>query len=391
MSSPEDSELTRRAVELIAGEVPAALSSWRESRALPDDNDLKIDDAIDLLALWGHLQRFAPEVVPREVWDDLQEAIHADGPFMAKLVEKGLDPRGWREALDDLLEQQDDVLTDEDAQAVNSASLLLFRQLDEADLAVWSAVHILGEDDAKLLADLRDWELSECQLALEENSSVFHNARGYITGLLEAYRDRDALLEHDRALFATTLKFMYIADEVARIAFPGETEPEQFTKEQFAGLIETTRRRTGRPEIPMSFMKTPKQKGMARIAAAPGPTLGLLRLLGTFAGKMSRQKLLKILFRGEDRPWTVRLTIPAEDLSVESLVTLETLDGEGNVLEEAGEVVLCGETLPLVEGRLTLPFGRLCELWPTAADGGTIRLRRHGREEVGLLVEPGEE
>jgi len=204
MNAPDKKALVQRAVDLVAGEVLAILSSWERSRGNPE---LAADDAIDLLAAWGHLQRFDGDRLPAGLWNRLNQVVSADGDHLSRLVPEALDPAGWLTAVEVLRAATDNAVTEEDHYAVNAQALVLFQQLDEAELATWAARRIRQAQGLSGLAALETlWQqLLESASVFAAESDLFGPARWYASGLLVAYRQD--LLGFDADLWGTVAKY----------------------------------------------------------------------------------------------------------------------------------------------------------------------------------------
>jgi hypothetical protein len=220
----------KAAVELVTGEIPALLSSWRYTRELREtEPDLAADDAVDILAAWAHLQRFSPEDIPEDIWDRISDVISRDGALMASLIGEVLDPSGWMEAAKKLEEATNEVLCD--VPAIDETALELFRQLDTAELAVWAAQK-LGCDQSRELI----YGLAECVNLFLEKLDIFVPAGDYARVMHAAYRSD--LMGFNGDLFLTTEKFPLLIDEDYLVPF-GEEEVTPITEEQYRRLCES--------------------------------------------------------------------------------------------------------------------------------------------------------
>jgi len=207
-----------RAIEYIAGEIPALLSSWRRTQNLTgEDQDLAADDAADLLASWAGMQRLAESDRPTETWTELDEAIDKDGPLMAELAIKTLRPEDWLRKLKDLDEATENALSEEAATVVQSASLALFRELDAAQLVEWTASRILGKEKTqKLRAKLED-----CEGEFQVLTDLFHTSAADFADVVRSAFRKD-MMGFDFDLHMIASKYHVIVQEAEDSAGFGE-------------------------------------------------------------------------------------------------------------------------------------------------------------------------
>lgn len=226
--------IKERGIQLVAGEIPAILSSWEHTRL---GGMTAVEDAIGLLAAWAHLQRFRPEDRP-EIWTALDQVVQRDKVLpgrsfgLVELALAGLNPEGWVEAVKDLGQLIDNANTDDLVREAQDEALLLFRQLDQADLAEWSMIQLRGEEEVPGLAELGGG-LCRCNGILAEELSLFFGARFFAKGLLEAYRTEfeDDVLGAEEALSAGIEKYRLLAEEC-------EAPPIiPFTREEWEALV----------------------------------------------------------------------------------------------------------------------------------------------------------
>jgi len=185
MDAKFKAEVKRRAIELVAGEVPAILSSWALTMY---DPVLGPGDAVDTLAVWAHLQRFEESDRPSEIWERLDRLVKREAESLCEQAVRGLNPPAWLEEAKRLAVGVDNALSREERQAVDSTALALFVQLDEADLALWATIK-LSSRGFDVLADL-SVEVFGCLAFFHDNLSRFLAAKAYAMGLWNSYSRR---------------------------------------------------------------------------------------------------------------------------------------------------------------------------------------------------------
>lgn len=199
------------AIQLVSGAVFAHLSSWEYTRM---GGMTAIGDAIDILASWAHFQRWAPEDRPASEWAALEDAVRQDGHLMCDLAVAGLNPEGWVEAVKNLEALIDNASTNALVLEAQDEALLLFSQLDTADLACWAVIQLRGDEEFPGLAELGGG-LCRCNRILAEDLSIFFGVRHYAAGVLSSFRTtfEDDVLGADQALSAGIEKFRLLAEE----------------------------------------------------------------------------------------------------------------------------------------------------------------------------------
>ncbi len=353
-------EVKERAVELIAGEIDAVLSSWTRTKALRDaEPDLAETDAIDLLAAWGHLHRFS-----EATHEKLAQVVAEDASLLAQLTASGLHPEGWIAELRLLEEATDSTLCDEDVFAARDMALRLFRDLDDAELACWAAARL---GCAETVQKTRR-ELDECAAEFVLHSDLFNPIADFARGMLCAYRPD--LFGFDADLFMITEKYTLLVDEDVLVPW-GEEEDEPFTQEEAAALAEAARAAARRRR---KIISLPTQTEPLAAAADAGFTAPI--------GPSER-----IEFEAEDGSWTGFVCIP-ETIVVspeEERLALSIFDANGEPIEDA-VVVFCGREFPVQEGRAIISLNKFLELWNQATDQDVIHLRYGGKESVGRVI-----
>jgi len=234
-SKPKDKGVSR-AVELVAGEVSAILSSWVHTREMPD---LAPDDAADLLAVWAHLQRFDLAHVPAALWRRLDTVVGTDSAKLCNVFTGALRPAIWELALQGLRQSADNAETNEDWSAADAQALLLFQQLDEAELALWAAHHLVKANNLPLPDGLAAVikGIEDCGTAFLSNLDLFLPVGSYAGGLLAAYRAD--LLGYDQKLWHTIWKFEILVDEMKHMA-ACQGGPLTVSQEELLALSETS-------------------------------------------------------------------------------------------------------------------------------------------------------
>ena len=358
-----EEQLRRRAVELVTGEIAALLSSWARTRDLRGSElDLAAADAIDLLAAYAHLDRFAKETLPPDILEEVAPVVESDGAIMASLVGEGLSPSGWLEEASALEEATDSVSCDEDVCAVREMALRLFRELDTAELACLAAKKIGRAEDISDLVEA----LAECGEVFVWKSDLFQPVADYARAMLAAYRSD--LMGADRDLFVITEKYRLLVDEDVLVPF-SQTEAQVMTQEGWAELSQRVlAARIHRPEL--SWPEEHVPLAAAADAEAAGGILGHPR----------------IHFAAEDRSWSGYMEIPSSvhrHRADQESIALWLDDDEGPIQE--GQVILCGREFQIGDGRAIIRLRDLRDLWEKPTEADTIRLRRGERESVGIV------
>lgn len=211
----------RRAIELIAGEVPATLSLWKRTK---EDHPAQAQgDAVDVLSQWAHLQRFPSEALP-PCAATLTCVVAEDAQLLAEMALEDLEGRPaywlWQATghANYYVEYSRSATVDEDIKAgLRSEGLSLFIALDRLDLAAWAINQVwLPENPADTRLSGILGRLGACHAWLEENASLFQGAACYAYGLLQGY-DIEALETRDdsdgaaKALAVTTDKYKAVA------------------------------------------------------------------------------------------------------------------------------------------------------------------------------------
>lgn len=362
-------EMRRQAVELVAGEVKALLSSWRHTRCLAEEApDLAQDDALHILAAWAHLRMFDPTAFTegdREAAEAVEEAVKQDGGRLAQLAARAFDAEEWLRGLDELEQASGNVVCEDDLRRVNRAALALFRELDAADLARWAirAVGCAGD-----FGEMRKG-VGECVGQLKVKADLFVPAAGYKWAMHCACR-RD-LAEREPALALAAEKYAWVAEADCLVPF-SEEQAEPLAPEQWRallGVLERERKKDKnskreRPEnvFPIQPEGLPAAAAEVKQAFARGETLR---------------------YAPHDRSWTAWVQMPEKVRSRDDELALWVKDAAGGRIQE-GAVVLGGKEFPIDEhGRAAIPYSA----WD-CHDSDTIRLRRGGEETEGKLVAP---
>ena len=179
-------QMKTRAIQLISGAVFAHLSSWEHTRK---GGTIAIDDAIEILSEWAAFQRWAPEDRPAKEWEALNDAIRQDGHLMCDLALVGLCPDGWEASVKNLEYLIDNSATSDLVKVAQDEAVLLFDQLDEAELVCWAIIQLRGEEEVPGLAELSGG-LCRCGQILRENQSLFFGARHFAKGVLSSFRTK---------------------------------------------------------------------------------------------------------------------------------------------------------------------------------------------------------
>jgi hypothetical protein len=354
MKGAAKNDTIRRAVELIAGEVPAILSSWKHTREMPD---LRAEDAVDLLVAWAHLHRFDPKYLPENLWERISTAIDTDGAMLVRCVPEALDAAGWVPAMRNLKEQVDEAVTDEECQAADAEALLLFQQLDDAELALWGARRIQRDQGMAHSETLARFEeaLATCWAEFMVNLGVFFGVDAYASGLLRAYRED--LLGYDVELWSTIDKYKILVRTSSELS-PSTDAMEPISEEQWLALCEAS---------------PPNREALAAARVTRG-----FGALGAEADVMFRRR---IDYEAEDGSWKAFLTVPTTP-DWDSKASLWITDRTGAPISEA-EVVLFGVRLTVSEGHGEVDFGRLWRAWKAGPVESPIILSRAGVETRG--------
>ncbi len=226
--------LRQEAVDLIASEAHAIVSTWKRVKGIAD---LAVHNAVDVLACWGALRRFDPHLVRRETLQELDDAVREDGELLARAVPEGLDPDEWIRAVEELAIETDSATEAGSERDVEERALRLFCELDDADLAAWGARYVAGSrKSASLEEPLEELMrgLARCWGAFANDPSLFLPAAPYADGLLSAFR-KD-LLRFDPELHGTSQKFRLLADVNARTSGSLDADPMPMSREEWEAM-----------------------------------------------------------------------------------------------------------------------------------------------------------
>ena len=150
-----------------------------EAEAVLADSPEREESDLEILSLWGALQRLNKDHLPTEVVQDLGNIVEAhDASWASRMIDE-IDPQGWIDHCNAVTDRLEDGYLSPAEQDIAAAELLA--DLDSACCTAW-AIAQHGGDSAHLCRDLM-----ACTYTLRENLPLFHG-QAYARAMIAAWR-----------------------------------------------------------------------------------------------------------------------------------------------------------------------------------------------------------
>ena len=140
---------------------------------------LAAPEGLEILSLWGALQRLNKDHLPARVIQDLGKIVEAHGPSWAPRMVDEIYPQGWIDQCNAVGDRLEDGYLSSAEQDLAATALLT--DLDSACCTAW-AIAQHGGDSAQLCR-----ELMACTATLQENLPLFHGQAAYARAMIAAW------------------------------------------------------------------------------------------------------------------------------------------------------------------------------------------------------------